>query len=198
MPGIGNFNLKTNAAGFDFPSRSILPPSFVFQFIPGGSSPSKQFFKWLAEAVHITERDAVIRFNDFTFDLKNKLAGGSRVKWSGVGELFSGLGGEIKFLADPKKIVFGDPVPAEKIINKNAMHLVMVGEKEKTSDEMKEILTYPEVKKSKPWLYTLIIGLAAVLFICLYFFANGLEVSSSGSRQKVLPEEMTSTHYDFP
>lgn len=198
MPSIGTFQIKFNSAQFDIPGRSILPPSCSFVFMQGGNSPSKQFFKCLAETLGISESDAISRFNEFATDLKNKISGGSKIKWNGIGELFTGVGGEIKFIPEQKEILLGDPVPAQKIIHKHAKHQVMVGEQEKTSEEMIEILGAEESKKQQWWVYALIAGMVAVIFIGFYFSVNGFNVSSSGSRQKVSPVEITATHDDLP
>ena len=198
IPTIGTFILKINSATFDFPGKTMMPPSYAFQFIPGNETPSIRIFKWLANTENITERDAVIRFNDFAFELKNQLADGIRIIWHGVGELYAGIGGAIKFKPEVKEIVVGNPVPADKVIHENAKHAVLVGEKEKTSDEMKEILSTPEEKKPIWWAYAFITGMAAVIFTGWYFSSHGLKTASTGNQQKIKAIEISSTHYELP
>jgi len=117
LPGIGTFNLLTNPASFDFPAQVIQPPSYTVSLQQGTAAPSKRLFQWLSGALQISERDAVIWFNDFAFDLKNKVTQGCEISWNGFGKIYQDLGGAIKFTPSSEKIVFGEATPAEKIIN---------------------------------------------------------------------------------
>lgn len=198
IPGIGTFSLHTDSAHYDLPDKSMRPPSYTILLNKTGKSPSIRFIKWLAGTMQVSERDAVIRFNDFAVDLKNMIAAGNEIIWNGMGKLFEGPGGEIKFTPSSKNNTFGDAVPAEKISHENAKHSVRVGEQGKTSDEMIELLSRPEAKSSYWWAYAFIVGLLAVIFTGWYFSINGLNVSSTASRQKLIPADMQVTHKDLP
>ena len=70
VPGVGTFLLNRKTATNNFSEKQIYPPSYSVVMQSGSNSPSKQFYNWLGYALSISDSDAVIRFNDFAFDLK--------------------------------------------------------------------------------------------------------------------------------
>jgi hypothetical protein len=188
VPGIGTFLLNRKPAENDFPNRQIKPPSFSITFEEFTDSPGMGFYKWLGNALGITDRDAVIRFNDFVFETKRQISNGDIINWSGVGSLTKGLGVEVKF--SPATIISAEqPVTAEKVIREKAEHMVRVGEDEKTSVEMSEMLNRPVKNRSYWWVLPLIIGLLAAAFIGWYVAEHGFDVSAIGNRSKLCPSE---------
>src|SRR5262245_17165068 len=85
VPGVGTFLLERRPAIADFPNKQILPPSFAISLQQAVITPPKQFFSWLAASLKTSDRDAIIRFNDFAFDIKRRLSEGARIEWSGIG-----------------------------------------------------------------------------------------------------------------
>ena len=194
VPGIGIFMLERKPAVSDFPNRIINAPAFSIVFQQSTATPSTNFFKWLAQAFAIPEREAVIRFNDFVFDLKQRLTNGDKVSWEGVGVLSAGLGGGIRFEPALKDTAIDPPVKAEKVIREKAEHTVRVGEDEKTAAQMIELLKQPGARKSHWWAWVLVIALLATMFLGWYFSAYGLRTSSTGNSQKLNPGEPAPTY----
>jgi len=194
VPGIGTFFLERKSAEGDFPNRKINPPSYTVLLHPTVHSASKNFFTWLASALDISDREAVIKFNDFAFDLKRKISSGDAVKWNGVGILNQDSAGEIKFIPAINDLVLEEPVNAQKVIRKSAEHTVRVGEQEKTSTQMTELLNQRSEKKSYWWAYALVIGLIAIIFISWYFSEHGLNISSTGNGKKLKTQESVEIH----
>src|SRR5882672_2379703 len=93
IPGIGTFMLERRPADIDFANKLINPPSFHIALHHGNMVPSKKLFSWLSLVFDISERDAVIRFNDFVFDLKDQVMAGHKLHWQGIGILSKGLAG---------------------------------------------------------------------------------------------------------
>lgn len=181
IPGIGTFQLERKPAVSDFPNKIILPPSMSIALHHGNATPSKNFFVWLSHALKISDRDAVIRFNDFAFELKRKIGAGDKVQWDGVGTLSSGLAGEIRFESALKNTAIEAPVKAEKVIRENAEHTVRVGEEERTSVQMLEWLNQPEARKNHWWAWALVAGLLMTMFLGWYFSEKGIKTSSTGN-----------------
>jgi hypothetical protein len=194
IPGIGTFLVERKPADIDFVGKIVNPPAYSVALHHGNATPSKKIFSWLSDVFNISERDALSRFNDFAFELRDKVMAGEKLLWSGVGTLSKGLAGEIRFDASLKAMSIGEPVPASKVIRENAEHTVRVGEDRKTSTEMIEWLSPAEEKKSHWWAAALIIGLLAFVFIAWYFSTKGLDTSSSGNRQKPEPQKATATY----
>ena len=187
VPGIGTFFLDRTPATVNFPDKRMDPPVYAVRLDASGVTPSRSFFSWLGAALQVSERDAVIRFNDFAFDLKKSILSGARINWKGMGQLSKGLAGEIKFL--PADLFQPEaPVGAEKLIREKADHMVRVGEEERTSEEMTAFLNKTEEKKNYWWAWALMLGLLAVMYIGWYLSENGVGMSAISNPGKLHPQ----------
>lgn len=188
FPGVGTFLLERKPALSDFVNKRINPPFYSVTLQASADPPSFNFFKWLAEALHISDHDAIIRFNDFVFDFKKQINDGSTIEWNGIGTISKSLSGEMKF-APATEPGNEKPVAAEKLIREKSEHMVRVGEDQKTSAEMTEMLNIPDVKKSRWWIAALLAGLLALLFMGWYISEHGVDVSSTANSMKLVPME---------
>jgi hypothetical protein len=194
LPGIGTFIVERKPAQADFPNKQLLPPVYSLAMQPSALIPPGKFFNWLGTALGISQMDAVIRFNDFVFEMKKQVDRGETINWSGVGIIKKGLGGEIKFQPYGPGVT-EQPVPAVKILREKAEHTVRVGEEERTSVQMKEMLAKPDEKKSHWWAYALVTGLLAVIFIGWYFSLKGVDVASTANNKPLIPGNPPSAAY---
>jgi hypothetical protein len=194
VPGVGTFQLERKPADLDFVNKTVNPPSHTISLHHGLATPQKRLFTWLASALGISERDAVIRFNDFVFDLKDQVQSGQKLEWKGIGTLSKGLAGEIRFDPMLKDQPEGMPVPAVKVLREHAEHKVRVGEDEKTSSEMIELLHVTEKKRSYRRMVAWIVAILAILFIVFYFSINGWNTATTANHQKVAPKETSDSH----
>ena len=198
VPGIGTFLLERKPAEIDFPNKKINPPSYAVAMQPGGHLPGKNFFSWLAQSLGITDREAIFRFNDFAFDMKKQISDGSVINWNGVGTLNKGLAGDVKFRPSTTALIFEKSITAEKVIRERAEHTVRVGEDERTSVEMTEMLNQKEEKKSYWWAYALAVALLATMFIGWYFSEHGVDVAATANGQQLIPMETGATYQTLP
>ncbi len=197
VPGVGTFLLERKPAVIDFPNKKINPPVYTIALQPTANSTAQNLFIWLGSILHISNHDAVIRFNDFAFNLKKQLADGDIIIWDGVGTISKGLAGDVKFISGAE-LLLEKPVTAEKVIRENAGHMVRVGEEEKTSAEMTEMLNKPQEKKSYWWAYALAVALLAVMFTGWYFSEHGLDIAATSNAQKLIPGETGATYKQLP
>lgn len=196
VPGVGTFLLERKPASVDFPNRSIEPPVYTFAMRPVSHMPDQDFFNWLGRLLQIGDRDAVFRFNDFVFDLKKQINDGCSIDWNGVGQLEKKEGGELLFT--PVVITHDKPVIAKKVIRQFAEHTVRVGEDERTSVEMTEMLSQADEKKSYWWAYAATIALFGVIFIGWYFSENGVGMEAITNTTKLVPSEGFTTYTAAP
>ena len=160
--------------------------------------PTTKLINWLANTFHISNQDADSRFNDFVNEMKNQVNNGGVINWNGVGVLSKGLGGEIKFKPTEEGLITEQPVTAAKVIRQHAEHMVRVGEDNKTSAEMVEMLNQPEEKKSYWWAYAVAIGLLGIIFLGWYFSEHGVDVSSTANNATFTPMEVGNTYQAIP
>ncbi len=198
VPGIGTFLLERKSAVIDFPNRKINPSSYTIALEAASHLPDPFFFNWLGLALGISDREAIFRFNDFAFDMKKQISEGSVINWMGVGSLNKDVSGGVRLTPYVAEQVFEKPIPAEKVIRERAEHMIRVGEDEKTSGEMTEMLSLKEEKKSNWLAYPLAVVLLASIFIVWYFSENGLDITSTGNRQKLIPQDAGATYQTLP
>ncbi|MBK6935920.1 MAG: hypothetical protein IPH18_02810 [Chitinophagaceae bacterium] len=184
VPGIGTFLLEQGPATIDFPGRKANAPAFKVSMAQE-SDVQVDFYGSLGALLGISAREAVVRFNDFAFDLKKKINEGAKVYWTGIGTISKGLAGEMKFQPEPEPLFLQEPVRAEKVIRDKAEHMVRVGEQERTSVEMNEFLNQPVKSKSLWWVWVAVLTLLSFLYIGWYFSEKGVSVAATGSQSRL-------------
>ncbi|MBS1760691.1 MAG: hypothetical protein JST23_11270 [Bacteroidetes bacterium] len=180
LPGIGVLSLNRKSAESDFVHRQILPSSYSVSLEETNEQPTTNFYKWLSSAFSISDKDAIIRFNDFVFGLKKQLNEGAIINWDKIGILKNGLSGTINFKAE-EYATDETPVTAEKVIRENTEHKILVGEEEKSSLEMGQILNPSITKKSYWWIAPLILIVLSLVFIVWYWSNNGFVTNTVGN-----------------
>jgi len=169
LPGIGNFSVEKNAARIDIANRVIDPPFEQIKFSSEKLRPEKLFYNFLAYELNVDEVQAVRRFTDFASQLQSNIQQNKHVVLKGIGELKQSSG-EIVF--EPDIIPEYLPVlTAERIIRKNATHLIKVGEEERTSHEMQTVLQEKEqiILEDRWWIPALVFALLGVAGIAYYY-----------------------------
>jgi len=198
LPGIGTFLLERKPAETDFPNRKINPPAYSIALQPGGQVPVPHFFNWLSLSLGISNREAIFRFNDFAIEMKRLLSEGALIRWNGMGTLNKGLGGDVKFTPSAAPLVFERPVTAEKVIRERSEHMVRVGDDEKTSAEMTEMLNQQEEKRSYWWVYALVVGILSIGFTAWYISSQGADIHAIMNSEKLVPVETGVSYQVLP
>jgi len=74
------------------------------------------------------------------------------------------------------------------VIHPDAKHLLLVGDRERMSDEMNEFLnTEEEEPQSKKWWWisAIIAAVIALLIILVHFSSHGWKIDSAGNQEKL-------------
>ncbi len=190
LPGIGTIVLQTLPARSEFVNRSYSPPKYFFLFEKREKIPSEKLFAWLALHFNITESEAVIRYNDFIFDLNRQLKEGKEISWYNIGSFQKEITGEIKFESVKKELSWLQDIRAEKVTRENAEHTMLVGESEKTSTQMADILADSSTapKRNYWWVWPLGIIISIIIFLGWYFSEHGITSTSTGNNHKISAE----------
>jgi hypothetical protein len=188
LPGIGTIALHLQSSRSEFTDRYFSPPGYSFTLETEDEIPRGKLFSWLASHFGVTDSEAVIRFNDFIFDLTRKLKEGKEVHWQKVGSFQKELTGEIHFTSTNEEFSWLENVPGQKIIRENVEHRMLVGEVEKTSTEMNKLLNFVSDEKIHHWwIWPAAIGVAIFLFLGWYFSEHGMTTVSTGNHLKISP-----------
>jgi hypothetical protein len=179
LPGVGTFRLMRISAQVDFANRKMLPPSYTVRFDNRSDQPSRELFEYVSLRTGMEDLDAVRRVNHFAYDMKDLLHEGHSVEWKGFGTLMPDTGSGFDFEPNRMTFEFTSEVDAQRVIHKDAQHTVIVGDEEKTSAEMQEILFEEEEKPglfSRFWFRALLLALAAVAIIASRFLLSPTSV----------------------
>jgi hypothetical protein len=86
------------------------------------------------------------------------------------------------------------------VIHENSKHTILVGDAEKSSDQMNEIFIIPARKKFRFTTYTIatILILFLILFTVWYLFRNGLTAQSVSGKSKLTPKEAPASYQQAP
>ena len=189
IPGLGSMYIERIPAQTDFVNKRILPPDYHFRFDKYFDAPDKDFFAYLAQQMNRADYEAIKWYNEWAYDLRNKIRDGQEVEWKNVGVLKKDTTGDIVFEAAGAIGTLQEPAPANRVIHIHAQHTMLVGDhevvREFTAEEGEHVLEDTYVEKESWWLYALIIAAIALSVIFFHFYKNGVNVSSTGNRQNI-------------
>ncbi|MEO6819675.1 MAG: hypothetical protein ABI204_08110, partial [Ginsengibacter sp.] len=179
LPGIGHFQIATQAATADIANKTMLPPynEVLFQNQPKQEE-DFGLIKYIASKKDIDEASAERKLKIFCISLNNNLSLGKIIDFPSLGSLQRDDNG-IAFFKSANNIQLAEPVVAERVIHENTSHAVLVGDKETTSDVQTRQLSTDinvEVKTKNQWwkiaaMILFIIGIGIVLF---QFYNHGI------------------------
>lgn len=186
IPGLGTIYVENVPARTDFINKRILPPTYHYRFDKYFDAPDKEFFAYLALQHQVADYEAIKWYNEWAYELRNRIRNEDAVAWEGVGVLKKDISGEIAFEAAGAIPDYLDDAPAERVIRQDARHKMLVGDRETTSTEMTEVLaTESHVERTNWWIYALIIAAVLLGILFFYFYHNGFTTASLGNQQGV-------------
>lgn len=187
IPGLGSMYIERIPAQTDFVNKRILPPDYHFRFDKFFDAPDKDFFAYLAQQMNRADYEAIKWYNEWAYDLRNRIREGEEVEWKHVGILKKDSTGEIVF--EPARAIetLQEPAPANRVIHSHAQHTMLVGDREVTREFSTDVPEYEEpgtyVEKESWWLYALILAAIALSVIFFHFYNNGS--NTTGNQQKI-------------
>ena len=183
IPGLGTIYLETMPANVDVADRTMQPPTFLFRFDKYFDAPDKEFFAFVAAQRNILDYEAIKWYNEFSFELRNRIRAEEQILWEGVGILKKDTTGGVQFEATPAPMLFLQPVPAMRVSRQDAQHNLVVGDRERTSGEMNEWLhDHARQRRRLPWwVMALVLAVLGLAVLGWYFYSHGF---SAGSQNK--------------
>ncbi len=192
LKGIGTFQLKSIPARLDFPNRLLHAPQTELEFSVS-SSGDEGFIEWLQGKLQLSAEKIKQQLDIFLQQFHHQINSSCPVEWEGIGSFSKTENNVLQF--NPSFETFtGDPVKAERIIRKDAEHVVRVGEDEKTSTEMEELLSARRKRTIRMWwvaaLVLFLLGIAAVWF----YVSTNENWKTQGNDQPVKTERSEPTY----
>ena len=183
IPGLGTIYLETHSASVDASTRMALPPSYQFRFDNYFDAPDKELFAYVSQQKNVADYESLRLYNEFAYQLRDKLNLQRQVEWTGIGTIKKDDEGNIS-MSTSFNPYFLQSVPATKVIRSDAQHTLLVGDRERTSGEMTSWFNEEADTGHRGWwIVALSTGVAALLFILLYFSSHGWKLEATGNQQ---------------
>jgi hypothetical protein len=182
--GVGVLQLRRVPSSFDIGNRQFLPPQITYELVPEVAVPTIELSNWLSARMGLDAAEALSRYKHFCEELLQLIDNGKKPLWKGWGQWGRDQQGVIQFRADTSGVQLS-PVSATKIIRDNAEHMVRVGEDNRTSAEMNQLLQqkkvfYP-IEKIATWSWLVL----AALWLGWHVYSRSLTTDSFASPAKI-------------
>jgi hypothetical protein len=180
IPGLGTIYLETLPAEADVVDRTMLPPGYRFRFDKYFDAPDKEFFGYLASQQNMLDFEAIKWYNEFSFELRNRIRSEDEVSWDGVGILKKDGSGNILFESVKAPAFFLQPTPAMRVQRDDAQHTLVVGDRERTSGEMNEWLQEENNGRRRiSWrVIAILLAVAGLAVLGWHFYTHGWSIGN--------------------
>jgi hypothetical protein len=157
-----------------------MPPLFQFRFDKYFDAPEKEFFSYLATQRNMLDFEVIKWYNEFSFELRDRIRVEDHVEWEGVGILKKDETGNTIFESTGGGGLFLAATPAMRVNRQNEAHMMLVGDQEKTNVQMNEWLHEEAAhrKKISWWVIALILGGLALGVLAWHFFTEGWSIGN--------------------
>lgn len=182
LPGIGTIRLVQNSAQLDIGNKKFLAPFQHFILDHSIDKPADKLFEWLSHTLKIENWDAIKKVNEFSANLKNSITQSGDVCWEKIGVLHRDEKGTIVLDTDRSNLQNRDSVAAHKIIREKQEHSILVGESEKSSLEMEELLPIKPLHINYAWRAAILITILSAGLIGWQFSSKKITLSSLGNQ----------------
>lgn len=185
LPGLGTLRVNQQSATYDIAGKQFLPPTYHFSLDPEEKQSPAQVFVWISSTLAIGDGEAIESFNGFANRFKQELGQTRKSIWEGVGAFKKDLAGVLSFQSEEITPLGLSPVSAEKVIHAHASHTMLVGDQEKTSEEMTAWLEEESTPRNWPMIIAWVLLGLSLLFLGYHFSKKGLNASAFGNEQTI-------------
>jgi hypothetical protein len=168
LPGIGYFTVEQVPARLDFANKQLHAPVPAIRFSTGTQQADRHFFDFLSADLQVTDLQAIQQFNETVLQLKQQLNSTGTLVLPFIGSLKKEFEGQFSFQPATSLQAYLPDINAERVL-RNETHTVMVGERERSSEEMRELLADTGNRNGKWWIYAIILGVLGIAALIYYY-----------------------------
>jgi hypothetical protein len=192
IPGLGALVAENVPAIADFVNKQIHPVQRKWRFDKYFDAPDRDFYNYLAHQQNIPDFEAIRWYNEFAYDLRNRIRTDGSATWKGIGNFKREPNGEISFEQLRPAYELYPAIAAERVVRSSVNHQILVGDKEKTAQEMTEYfndeketsVTTAEFRLN--WKkFALLLAALALLILVFHLSRNGFRWGNLGNRKSV-------------
>ena len=166
LPGIGSFMVVQQPAAADFVNKLVQGPAYNIVFQPDTAASDDGFCAFIAQHSGMAVQESMDAVTDFARSAEARLQSGEQLQLPGIG-ILAAVNGRYAFTPDDAVQRLFPPVSAEKAVRQNASHTILVGEAEKTSEQMQELLQQAPATE-RWWITAIVLAVIAIAIIALY------------------------------
>ncbi len=190
---IGTISISSKPAELDIVNKQILPPFEEIIFTEDATQSSPGLIKYIAQKKGYSADVAESILTDFCNEWKDRLADGESFVFETLGSLQKNNDGNIYFKRT-ETTQFLKPVIAERVLHENAEHNVLIGDKEISSSMITEYNIEEPIKKSKWWLWALILAVVAFAALTYHFSKHNFNGEGTGNQTHIVIDSAGATH----
>ncbi len=174
IPGIGNFTIEETPATIQFTDKLAHPPKSEVKFAPVVHPTNNHFYSFLSRELKVEKVIAIRLYKEAVEGILEQLQTLGLYQLPGIGILRKTFDGSLVFAPEENEDVVFTALPAERVMRKDALHTVLVGEIEHRKAHTIPVQPeddYIEREKAKDlwWIYVLILTVIAILIIVYYY-----------------------------
>lgn len=194
LPPLGAFTKTFNSAKIDGVNKLIYPPYQNFQFQNIEQPLSRALVEFVSYRSHTEFSSATADVESFLKEEAQRIKDGNQLCFDNVGCLHIDDSGTIVFASEKVELML--PVlPAEKIIHKDASHNVLVGDRETTTQVMKNYYTEKPVKTYASWkLWAAILFTIGLIIIIASLYNKGFAPDTIGNNHHLQVDDEPETY----
>ncbi|WP_300598592.1 hypothetical protein [Niabella sp.] len=195
VPGIGLFELIPVHAATGF--ETVEAPGWEIRFTENKAAASNQnpdaFYEALAAKEAISKVEALEQFEEFARNVLVRLNDQETVNWEDVGTLEKP---DFRIAFTPKAVTLSPftGIAAQKVVREHTNLQVLIGEKETSTEAIKEAQQKEQAGKTRSRNITWIVLAAAVAIAAAFLLKNGCSLQSSGNQQKASIQKNEATY----
>jgi hypothetical protein len=172
IEGLGTFSIINHKPAYQSIASSYTAPQQQLVFNGEHCITSEGFIDYVAQQRNTTYTYAKEYIANEVIIMQEIMGKNGFDEWKGIGVFKKNLENSISLVPDDIPI-YGQPITAERVIRKEAIHAITVGEKESTNIEMEAYYnTAPTHSKQNWWITALVIGIATIAYLVYYYFTH--------------------------
>lgn len=196
LDGLGTIQILERSAELDFHNKLLHGPSYEIQYsseVPD----SELFLNWLVNQCQMESEKAVSMLTEFMHEFQKVIQSQDSFVWKGLGTFQESIAGGLKFIPEPATRLYPD-IEIERVIHKDADHVITVGEKERTKFEMEAWLSdSKKTIKSKWWIAAITIISISLGLLVSYCLLYPSLFQKQGNNQTINVLDMPLLHEDI-
>ncbi len=171
ITGLGEFKVVKSAPEWQAVQQQLAAPATEFLWNKSTEPTTQSFIDYIATSKNIGNTTAIDFINSEITIIKSIIEKEGYDEWVGFGIFKHDATQKIVFTPN-EPIQYSKMVLAEKVIRKDEVHTMMVGEQETTNTAMEAFYSEPEKRSFKWWWWPVIIAILSLAYIFYYYYGQ--------------------------